>query len=283
MLGDIGSVGFKVENFNRDKMATLESQWPRIKRALAITIELASNFGFKAETLHADSALLPIAYYLYVTEAGNGYLTKSHFTSDRTCIRKWLVSGLLKAGIWGSGLDSLLTALRQVIRNNHDHGFPIAELHVAMSARSKPLAFTDEEIDELTEMRYGDKRTFSLLSLVFTHLDLRHHFHIDHLFPKSRFTPARLRSEGVLEEEVSALGEMADCLPNLQLLGGVENQEKRSMLPAEWLSAFESDEKRDEYAVMHLLGDVPTDLSGFSSFYSARKDRLKSKIRDLLG
>ena len=116
MLGDIGSVGFKVENFNRDNMATLEGQWPRIKRALTITIELASNFGFKAETLGADSALLPIAYYLYVTEADNGYLTKSHFSSGRSSIRKWLVSSLLKTGIWGSGLDSLLTALRQVSR-----------------------------------------------------------------------------------------------------------------------------------------------------------------------
>ena len=122
-----------------------------------------------------------------------------------------------------------------------------------------------------------------MLSLVFTHLDLRHHFHIDHFFPKSRFTPTRLKSERFSDEEVSALREMADCLPNLQLLGGLENQEKRSMLPAAWLATFESNEKRVEYAVMHLLGDVPTDLSGFSSFYSARKDRLKSKTRDLLG
>ena len=283
MLGDIGSVGFKVENFNRDNMATLESQWLRIKRALEMTVNLASNFGFTADTLGADSALLPIAYYLYVIEADTSYLTSSHFTADRSHIRKWLVSGLLKAGIWGSGLDSLLAALRQVIKKDHDNGFPVLELHVAMSARGKSLAFTDEEIGELTEMRYGDKRTFSLLSLLFTHLDLRHHFHIDHVFPKSRFTPARLRSEGFSEEEVSSLREMTDCLSNLQLLGGVENQEKRSMLPAAWLVTFESDEKRVEYAAMHLLGDVPAELSGFRSFYSARKDRLKSKIRDLLG
>ena len=283
MLGDIGSVGFKVENFNRRNMAKLESQWPGIKRALAITVQVASNFGFKAETLGADSALLPIAHYLYVTGADNGYLTKSQFTSDRSTIRKWLISGLLKTGIWGSGLDSLLSALRQVIRDKHDNGFPVSELHVAMSARGKSLAFTDDEIDGLTEMRYGDKRTFSLLSLVFNHLDLRHHFHIDHFFPKSRFTPARLKSEDFSEEEVSTLREMVNCLPNLQLLSGVENQEKRSMLPAAWLATLESDEKRAEYANVHLLGDMPSDISGFSLFYSARRELLKSKMRTLLG
>ena len=220
MLGDIGSVGFKVENFNRHNMAILEREWPRIKRALALTVQLASDFGFKAETLGADSALLPIAYYLYVTGADEGYLTRSRLAANRGSIRRWLICGLLKAGIWGSGLDSLLTALRQVIRVHHDHGFPVVELHVAMSARGKSLTFTNEEIDELSEMRYGDKRTFSLLSLVFNHLDLRHHFHIDHFFPKSRFTPARLKSEGFSEEEVPVLRELANCLPNLQLLRG---------------------------------------------------------------
>lgn len=282
MLGDIGSVGFKVENFNRHNMATLEHGWPDIRRALALTVKLISNFGFKAETLGADSALLPIAYYLYVTRADDGYLTKSQFAADRDSIRRWLVRGLLKAGIWGSGLDSFLTALRQVIRDRQDNGFPVAELYGAMNTRGKSLMFTDEEIDELTEMRYGDKRTFSLLSLVFNHLDLRHHFHIDHFFPKSRFTPARLKSVGFSEEEVSALREMANCLPNLQLLGGTENQEKRSMLPNAWLATFESDEKRAEYTNVHLLGSVPSDLRDFGTFYTARREMFKSEIVRLL-
>ena len=63
MLSDIGSVGFKVENFNRQNMLKLEDQWLDIKRTLKLTVHLASNLGFRAETLGADSALLPIAYY----------------------------------------------------------------------------------------------------------------------------------------------------------------------------------------------------------------------------
>ena len=283
VLSDIGSVGFKVENFNRQNMKILESEWPRIKRTLALTVQLVSNFGFKAETLGADSALLPIAYYLHATEVDEGYLTRVQFAEDRERIRRWLVRSLLKTGIWGSGLDSFLTALRQAIRNHHDNGFPVGELQLAMSGRGKSLALTDEEIDELTEMGYGDKRTFSLLSLVFNHLDLRHHFHIDHIFPKSRFTPARLKSGGFSDEETSVMRETANCLPNLQLLGGAENQEKRSMLPSAWLASFESDEKRSEYARAHLLGSVPSDLNGFHSFYSARRERLKAEIARVVG
>ena len=282
MLSDIGSVGFKVENFNRQNMTNLEGQWQDIKRALTLTVHLASNFGFKAETLGAESALLPIAYHLYVTNADHGYLFKTQFSKDRKTVRKWLMASLLKSGFWGSGLDSLLTALRRVIKGNHDMRLPVEELHGAMRKRGKSLVFNDEEIEELAEMRYGDRRTFSLLSLIFPHLDLRHHFHVDHFFPKSRFTLARLKPKGFSEEQVATLREKVDSLPNLQLLGGVENQEKRSMLPAEWLATFESDERRNEYVKSHLLGDVPEDLSSFESFYSARRERLQSKIRSLL-
>ena len=271
MLSDIVSVGFKVENFNRQNMMKFESRWQDIKRTLTLTVRLAWNFGFRAETLRADSALLPIAYYLYVAKADDGYLSKSRYNEDRERVRGWLIASLLKSGVWGSGLDSFLVALRRVIKGNYDIRFPVDELHDAMKKRAKSLVFNNEEIEELTEMRYGDKRTFSLLSLIFPHLDLRHHFHVDHFFPKSRFTPARLKSEGFSDEQVDTLREQVDSLPNLQLLRGVENQEKRSMLPAQWLATFESDEKRIEYVNLHLLGDVPKELSSFESFYSARR------------
>ena len=117
MLSDIGSVGFKVENFNRENMAVLESRWPMIKQALTLTVDLVSSFGFNSATLGADSSLLPIAYYLYTRCADNGYVVHPTFATDREAIRRWLITSLLKpSGIWGSGLDTLLTALRQVIR-----------------------------------------------------------------------------------------------------------------------------------------------------------------------
>ena len=54
-----------------------------------------------------------------------------------------------------------------------------------MAKRGKSLLFGEEEIDELVEMRYGDKRLFALLSLLFPFVDVtNHHFHIDHVFPE---------------------------------------------------------------------------------------------------
>ena len=271
MLSDIGSVGFKVDNFNRPNMEILESRWPRIKEALTLTVELVSSFGFSSANLRADSALLPVAYYLFTKQANGGYLTDHGSMADRETIRKWLIASLLKpSGIWGSGLDTLLTALREVIRQHHT-SFPTAEVREIMRVRGKSLVFNSDEIDDLTEMRFGDRRTFSLLSLVFRHLDLRQHFHIDHVFPKSHFTPARLRACGIAEDELDDLRDSGDRLPNLQLLDGHENLQKRAALPAAWLRTFATDEARQSYKTIHLLawiihkkGGVPCTNGCFS-------------------
>ena len=117
MLTDIASVGFKVENFNSSNMEKLEANWPGVRRALLQTVELAASFGLNGQTLRADSALLPIAYYLFEKQAPDNYVTHSQYQVDRQTIRGWLIRSLLKAsGIWGSGLDTLLTALRKTIQ-----------------------------------------------------------------------------------------------------------------------------------------------------------------------
>ena len=72
MLSDIGNVGFKVENFNRENMDIFEGKWEDIKRALTLTVQLVSSFGFSGQSLRAANAILPIAYYLYVKKPREG-------------------------------------------------------------------------------------------------------------------------------------------------------------------------------------------------------------------
>ena len=281
MLADIGSVGFKVDNFNRSNMETLERKWPTVKKALILTVELVSSYGFSAATLRADSGLLPIAYYLHARKADNSYLSSNSTREDRKAIRQWLLASFLKSGIWGSGLDALLTALRQVIGKKPSR-FPAPKLREKMRTRGKSLAFTDDEVDDLTEMRFGDKRAFSLLSLVFSHLDLRQHFHVDHIFPKSRFALRKLRKLGFSEDECDLLRDYADRLPNLQLLEGHENLHKKAKMPNDWLQDFSTDRERRNYKQTHLLGKVPEGLDGFESFYDKRRLKLKKEILELL-
>ena len=135
MLADIGSVGFKVTNFNHDNMAELEQRWRDIARALKLTVQLVADFGFSGQTLAADNALLPIAYSLCQRRLDASYLTSTAFRDDREAIRGWLVRSLLKAGVWGSGLDTLLTAIRATLREHGAAAFPVDAVEATMRGR----------------------------------------------------------------------------------------------------------------------------------------------------
>ena len=284
MLTDIASVGFKVENFTHNNMKRLENNWQKIRRALIRTVELAASFGYNRDTIGAASSLLPIAYYLYRRNCSENFITHSNFAADRDAIRGWLTRSRLKSGIWGSGLDTLLTALRETIQREDIDHFPAAEMQRVMSRRGKSLNFGPEEIEELADMKFNDRRCFTLLALLFPFVDLRNRFHVDHIFPKSRFSPNRLRKAGVAEEDIETFRDHGNRLGNLQLLIGGINNEKRMQLPAEWLDRhFLTQEERQHHCNNYLLGVVPDSIVGFEKFYQERRKRLLERIGVMLG
>ena len=283
MLADISSVGFKVENFTKPNMAELEKRWPGIRRALVLTVELAASYGLGGQGRWAESSLLPIAYYLHGIGAPENFVTHGSRAADKAAIRSWLVRSLLKtSGIWGSGLDTLLTALRGVIRSSGGGAFPAAALEEEMKARSKGLEFTEAEVEFLLDVSYPDYRTFLLLSFLYPFVDLKNHFHVDLVFPRSMLTPAQLRKAGLQADRIDELAARADRLPNLQLLGGAENNEKRAKLPAAWLASAFTPDGAAEFASKHDLGAPPAMAAEFAEFFDARRAAMKAKLLRLL-
>ena len=126
-------------------------------------------------------------------------------------------------------------------------------------------------------------RTFSLLALLFPHVDVRNVFHVDHVFPRSRFTRARLRETGVLEGQREDFIERAERLANLQMLENPENMSKKAKLPAEWLvEKFPDPATRANYCALHDLGAIPDMVIAFDTFYTPRRARLADRLRKLL-
>lgn len=284
VLSDIPSIRFSVTNFNADNMAILETSWTHIATALRLGVQLLSDFGLSERTLTADSVLIPIAYYLHKHGVDERYLMSHSTIQDREAIRAWVVRSLLKAGVWGSGLDTLLTNLRAVIREREEVGFPVTAAETAMTRLGKSLRFESDEVQDLMNLPYGDKRVFLVLSLLYPGMDLRHEFHVDHVFPQSLFTRRQLTSEGFDPSAVDRLADQFNRLPNLQLMEGAINTSKSNKLPLDWLDYQYGDQSaRDFYRVRHDLGDVPDSVHGFSDFYGQRRDRMASRLRQVLG
>jgi hypothetical protein len=180
-------------------------------------------------------------------------------------------------------LDTLLAALRDAIQANGSDRFPAIELRQVMTQRGKSLTFEPPEIEDMLHMEYGDRRMFALLSLLFPFVDLRNQFHVDHVFPVSRFSRARLLKAGLPEDALNALIRRACELPNLQLLEGAMNNEKRALMPTEWLAKYCPDPSTGQhYRDKHLIGDLPADLHGFDAFYAARRGKLRTKLIEML-
>ena len=154
VLIDVADVGFKVSNFTQQNTTTMEQQWPRLRTSMLTAGSLLRSFGFAAQTLAAQSVLIPIAYYIHERGLTASYVTSSAQGPDREVVRSWVTRSLMKRGVWGSGLDTLLARLREALRNTNG-GFPLEQLETAMTVQGKSLRFEDAEIDELLELRYG--------------------------------------------------------------------------------------------------------------------------------
>ena len=283
LIADV-DVRFRVSNFTQDNMKKVEAAWDQTRDSLLRAATLMDMFGFSSRTLTADSVVVPLAYYLHHRSLADSYLHSTADAADRLAVQHWVIRSLVKRGIWGSGLDTLLTRLRRAIDEHGQGGFPVTELEQAMTTLGKSLAFDPTEIDELLEMGYGGPRTFSVLSLLYPGLDFTKEFHEDHIFPRARFTAKRLADAGVPHDQIEKYRAAVDSLPNLQLLGGVPNVEKQAKLPGDWVaSAFPTAEKRSSYVRDNDLSGLPLDLADFLTFYAQRRERMRQRLLKTLG
>ena len=254
-MTDAADVGFKVANFNRANMAKLEKNWDLIERAVRLAVRLLASYGFSERTLSATSVATPISDHLYQREATDLYLTSAQYQDDRATIRFWVFRSLMKSGIWGSGLDTLLSRLRRAIRDNPDGRFPIETIEQTMRTSGKSLRFEPEEVEDLAETPYGNRRAFPILALLYAGANVQQSvYHEDHIFPRSRFDKSPAAQGGRAGVSGGRVHRVLDFLPNLQLLPGAANTQKQAVLPLQWWSKAEPDEEARQalFAAHHM-------------------------------
>ncbi len=276
---------FKVSNFTQENMAKVEKAWLDIEAALLRAATLLRQFGYNERNLTANSVVIPIAYYLHRRGVGDSYLDSAADAADRLTLQRWATRSLIKRGVWGSGLDTTLARIRDVLSTDGLQSFPVAKIETAMAAVGRGLSFDESEIDELLNLKYAGQRTFSALSVLYPGLDLTKQFHEDHIFPKSLFTRKKLLGAGVSAEKVDEFLDTFNLLGNLQLLAGTANIEKQAVLPAEWISSahFPSEDKRKTYLEENDLSGLSLDLPNFLDFYQARRERIRQRLLKALG
>lgn len=281
VLSDFKDIAFKVENFNQHNMLTIEKNWESISESIKTAALLCASFGYHRDTLTSNNALIPIAYYLQKINCPENFVESQNFKAKRDLIFKWLVAVLLKR-IFSGQPDNVLRPIRDIISNGNDE-FPYESITGKLKGTTKAINFNDDEIENLLLYQYGQAYAFSSLALLYPTLDFRNKFHQDHIFPQKMFTQKRLEKAGIPADDIEFYLENFNCLANLQLLDGVQNQEKSSTPFDEWITnKYPRDIDRKAYMERHFIPDIDLSLQNFRNFIEERKKKLKIEFERLL-
>jgi uncharacterized protein with ParB-like and HNH nuclease domain len=281
VLGDLKDIAFKVDNFNKENMLAIESKWEEIKTALQYAVTLVFAYGYSRTTLTATNAIIPIAYYLLKKGLPRNYDQAQRFESDRQIVHQWLIFSLVKR-VFGGVPDTVLRPVREILRDNND-SFPLEKIKEEFKGTTKSLQFTEDDIENLLQSKYGQGYTFSTLALLYPTLDYRNKFHIDHIHARSYFARAKLRKEDVPDADIDFYMDAVDRLPNLQLLEGVANQEKLAAKFKDWLQqTCRSKQACTEFCTKHYIPSVDLSLTNFPEFFKERRAALKERLANIL-
>lgn len=281
VLSDFTNIAFKVDNFNKTNMLMIENNWEQITNAIRIAIELVSSFGYSRNTLTSNNALIPIAYYLMKINAKDNFVTSNKNLEDKSRIKKWLVLSLIKRAFSGTP-DNVLRPIRNIIQNNTDN-FPINKIIDKFKGDTKTLLFSDEDIDNLLNYKYEQGFTFSVLSILYPSLDYRNLFHVDHIFPRSKFTKSNLRKCKIDEVQIEDFQNKVNNLGNLQLLEATPNIEKRDKDFDIWFDeTYKSEHEKKDYISKHLIPRGDWEFNDFLAFFEKREELMRIKFKEIL-
>ena len=284
VLGDIGDIKFKVDNFKKDNMLQIEKLWEDIADAIRTTVKLVSYFGFNRDNLVSANALIPIAYYIYKRSLGNSYINSRKYKEDRLKVREWLIRSYLKRAFSGQP-DSLYPPLRKIINDNPE-SFPIDEIINHYKGTNKSIVITEDDLEFFLNLEYKSSLTYSLLTILYEGgVDFDQKHHKDHIHPSKYFTDAKLKKQGISDiEEINKYQDRKDKIANLQLITATRNEEKGGKLFKKWFdSNYSSEAKKNNFKNFHFFPvDESLKFENFVSFYEKRKDLIRNKLRENL-
>ena len=281
VLGDFPDIAYKVDNFNTTNMLVIEQKWDDITTSLRLAVELIASFGFSRENIQSNSALIPIAYYIQTIGNASNFVDSSAYEEDRKKIKKWFIASQL-LHVFSSAPDGLLKPLREIILKNPG-GFPYQQIVEKFKGTNRDISFSDDSINNLLYTKYGSGDILLVMSILYPWADLKNHFHIDHMFPKSLFTRKRIQKLGVPDTQTDFYIDNVNYIGNLQLLEELPNKEKNNTEFKTWLEQNYADaDKLKAYREKHYIPDVGVEFTNFEEFFLEREKLLFKALKAAL-
>lgn len=257
---------FLLSNFCRGNIRKIESNWIALVNSIRDAVHLLKDFGY-ANNLWSGYIISTVALYLYKRQMS--YTKVS--VEDRKAMADFVRIAQIKS-YFTTSLDTKIIKVRD--RMNESKTF---EDFNKIMASDESLKVTSDVIDEMMGATYGSNLVLPVLQILYPNLDYKNStFHIDHIYPKSKFNA---QNKGLPAEYMNRKNELF----NLQLLEGTENIQKRDSDPEVWIKGhFINLGEAEEYKERNYIEkDFSLQWENIAKFEEDRTKKIREKLTEV--
>ena len=258
---------FVLKNFSKQNISKIESEWTTITEKILDAIHIIKDFGYSGQ-LSSGYIITTIALYLHNRSLSYNDINKS--VSEKNEMWKFVRNAQITS-FFSSSHDWKLSSIIEVMSSCDS----FKDFNDKLEAK-RLIKITEDDIEGMLTLQYGSPAILPILQVLYPNLDYKNStFHIDHIYPKSKFSP----KNALLPPEY--LGTQ-NTLFNLQLLQGQENIAKKDKNPAEWLNEhFDNDAARIETYKRenYIEHDFSMKWEEFGYFQTMRTDLLRKALK----
>ncbi|GAA8928144.1 DUF262 domain-containing protein [Helicobacter pylori] len=255
---------FELKNFNKKNIKEIEENWEKITESIYNAAKLLETFGY-AGYLGSAYILSSLAYFYFLKQKMD--------KNDEEQALKFVRNAQITSYFTPSTDTKLSTIAHSIKEARTFEEFN----HNLAKHQTWPLKITNDAIEDMIYSS-SPARVFPILQILYPNLNYKTTtFHIDHIYPKSKFKEGNKK----LDKDFYKCG---DHLYNLQLLEGTENQAKKDKDPEVWLKEeYKNEQAIEEYKKRNYIDPtLKLEWENIKEFREKREEVIIEKLKEAL-
>ncbi|GAA9122161.1 hypothetical protein HpHA167_11540 [Helicobacter pylori] len=255
---------FELKNFNKNNVKEIEENWEKITESIYDATKLLETFGYAG---HLGSAyiLSSLAYFYFLRQ-------KMDKNDEEQALK--FVRNAQITSYFTPSTDTKLSVIAHSIKETRTFE---AFNHNLAKHQTCPLKITNDAIEGMVFFN-SHARVFPVLHILYPNLNYKTTtFHIDHIYPKSKFK----KENEKLDKEFYVCG---NHLYNLQLLEGQENSAKKDKDPEVWLKEeYKNEQAIKEYKEKNYIDPkLKLEWENIKEFRKKREEAIIKRLKEVL-
>ncbi|GAA9864513.1 DUF262 domain-containing protein [Helicobacter pylori] len=255
---------FELKNFNKNNIKEIEENWEKITKSIYNAAELLETFGY-AQYLGSAYILSTLAYFYFLRQ-------KMDKNDEEQALK--FVRNAQITSYFTPSTDTKLSIISHSIKEART----FEEFNHNLSKHQTcPLNITNDAIEGMVFFN-SHARVFPVLQILYSNLNYKTTtFHIDHIYPKSKFK----KENEKLDKDFY---EYRNLLYNLQLLEGQENSAKQDKDPEVWLKEeYKNEQAIEEYKKRNYIDPkLKLEWDNIKEFRETREKAIIKRLKEVL-